>query len=187
MDKLAATLMPYLKRGLLFHLRLTGLVLLLLYSSISTASSIEQKIKVAYIYNFTKFITWPEHLGNTFNLCLLNNDSFGILFNSLESKTALGMPIKLIRLHNLETSVYCHILFIGDNPQANILQSVPQFGVLTISEKSQLIQDEGIIQFVTRNGKVKLQINIDHAEQAGLIISAKLLEIAELVERGEDD
>lgn len=57
-------------------------------------------------------------------------------------------------------------------------------GILTVSEISQFVKKGGMIGFVVRNGKVKLQINIDHAKQAGLVISAKLLEIAELVEGG---
>jgi hypothetical protein len=39
-----------------------------------------------------------------------------------------------------------------------------------------------MINFIVRNGKVKLQINNTYAKQAGLEISAKLLEIAQLLE-----
>ncbi len=184
MDKLVSILITNQKRRILSRAWLLGLSLLLVSSSLYATSSIEQKIKVAYIYNFTKFITWPEHPGDSFNFCILGKDRFGSLFNSLESKIALGMPIRLIRLKKLAPANHCHILFLGDRLKTNIIKSSHYTGILTVSENTQFVQRGGIIGFVIRNGKVKLQINMKRAEQAGLIISAKLLEIAELI--GED-
>jgi YfiR/HmsC-like len=45
----------------------------------------------------------------------------------------------------------------------------------------------GMIAFVNREGRIKLQINQDAVRQSGLKISAKLLEIAELVEGQSND
>ncbi len=186
MDNLVTILKPKQKRGILFHVRLIGLALLLSYPPLYAASTVEQKIKVAYIYNFTKFIAWPEYSSDTFNICILGKDPFGLIFDSLESKTALGMPIKLLRLQKLTLSNHCHILFLGNSLEASAILPAPSPGILTVSENTQFVQNKGIIGFVIRNGKVKLQINNTHAKQAGLVISAKLLEIAELVEGGED-
>ncbi len=186
MDKLVTILITNQKRRILSSAWLIGVSLLLFHPSLHATSSIEQKIKVAYIYNFTKFITWPEYPGDSFNFCILGKDRFGSLFNSLESKTAFGMPIKLVRLQKLAPADHCHILFLGDRLETNIIKLAPYTGILTVSEKSQFVQHGGIIGFVIRNGKVKLQINMKRAEQAGLVISAKLLEIAELIGEDED-
>ncbi len=186
MDKLVTILITNQKRRILCHAWLIALSLLLSPAPLYATSSIEQKIKVAYIYNFTKFITWPHKPYETFNLCVLGKDPFGILFDSLESKTAFGVPIKLIRLQKTDPSNHCHILFLGDRLETNSIQFTPSTGILTVSEKTQFEQQDGIIGFIIKKGKVKLKININNAKQAGLVISAKLLEIAELVGEDED-
>jgi len=186
MDKFVTILITNQKRRIFFRAWLMGLSLLLFFPPLYANPSIEQKIKVAYIYNFTKFITWPQKPNDTFNLCVLGKDPFGALFNSLESKTAFGVPIKLIRLQKTDPSNHCQILFLGERLETNIIQSTPSIGILTVSEKTQFVQQEGIIGFIIKKGKVKLKININNAKQAGLIISAKLLEIADLVGEGED-
>ena len=42
-------------------------------------------------------------------------------------------------------------------------------------------QAGGIIGFVTTNNKIKLQININAAKEAGLNISSKLLSVANIL------
>ena len=41
-----------------------------LFSQLTCAdeASVEYKIKAGYLYNFTKFVTWPEDNDKTFNL-----------------------------------------------------------------------------------------------------------------------
>jgi len=171
---------------LFFRTRLIGLALLLCAHSLFAAASVEHKIKAAYLYNFTKFVTWPELHSETFNLCLLGENSFGSLLDSLESRTALGLPIKLIRLRRFNASKHCHILYLGSATTEDTRQLIASSGILTVSEKNQFAKHIGMIGFVVREGKIKLQININRLKQSGLEVSAKLLEIAEIVERNGD-
>ena len=174
------------RRTFFVRTKLLGLALLLFAHSLFAAASVEHKIKAAYLYNFTKFVTWPEHQSETFNLCILGKDPFGSLLNSLESKTALGLPIKLIRLQRFDASKHCHILFLGSATRNDTRQLIVSSGILTVSEKNNFAKHEGMIGFVIKEGKVKLQININRLKQSGLEVSAKLLEIAEIVEGNGD-
>lgn len=166
---------------------LLGLVLLFCFPPISIATSIEQKIKVAYIYNFTKFITWPRHSGHTFNICISRNNSFATLFKTLESKAALGMPIKLYKLGHFNPAKNCHIIFFDHLLNNDFIAPAYNSGTLIVSENTTANRNEGMINFIVRNGKVKLQINNTYAKHAGLEISAKLLEIAQLVKGNVND
>jgi len=161
---------------------------LIFFSQAILAESMEQKIKAAYIYNFTKFVTWPEHQSETFNLCILGNDPFGPLINGIESRTALGLPIRLVRLRKFDPKkpVYCHILFVGVNAKKDILNLFSSTGILTVSEKNNFARRGGMIGFVVKRGKVKLQINLNQFKQSGLKVSAKLLEVAEIIEGNGD-
>jgi len=182
MDNAVTPLRPKQKCERSFRMGLLGLVLLFVFPPISIATSIEQKIKVAYIYNFTKFITWPRHSSHTFNICISRNNSFATLFKTLESKTALGMPIKLHKIGHFDHPKNCHIIFFDPLLNNGFITSVYNSGTLIVSENTTANRNEGMINFIVRNGKVKLQINNTYAKQAGLEISAKLLEIAQLVE-----
>jgi YfiR/HmsC-like len=171
----------------------------LLFSNCAAAdddSNLEYKIKAGYLYNFTKFITWPKLNGTSFNLCLLGDDPFGTVINPIEKKTAFGHAIKIFRLDEtvfLASSTLktdCHILYVSDadNLKAvfeKIQTSPNKAGTLVIGESESFVEDGGMIGFVSRNGKIKLQINLKSVKQTGLKISAKLLEIAELIKEGK--
>ncbi len=174
------------KSTFFFRTQLLGLALLLCAHSLCAAASVEHKIKAAYLYNFTKFVTWPELQSETFNLCILGKNPFGSLLDSLESRTALGLPIKLIRLQRFDASKQCHLLFLGSATTKDTRQLIASSGILTVSEKYEFAKHDGMIGFVVREGKVKLQINVDRLKQSGLEVSAKLLEIAEIVEGNGD-
>ncbi len=170
----------------LFRACITSLIFILFTHSSLADASVEYKIKAAYIYNFTKFVTWPKTESETFNLCILGKEPFGTLLNSIESRTALGLPIKLIRLDHFDGSKQCHILFLGNAIREDVRDAIASAGILTVSEEKQFAKHGGMIGFVVKNGKVKLQINLVRAKQAGLEISAKLLEISEVIEGNGD-
>ncbi|MDI1230224.1 MAG: YfiR family protein [Methylobacter sp.] len=169
-----------------------GIVLLLSQQVIADDANIEYKVKAGYVYNFTKFITWPEDRYETFNLCIVGEDPFGDLIDPIEQRTAFGRPIKLFRFNRLNKEQHCHILFIS----AAIKDKVLLKGMLivdnthtslTVGESNEFTAQGGMIGFVNRLGKIKLQINLKALQQSGLKISAKLLEVAELIDGESND
>jgi hypothetical protein len=151
--------------------------------------SVEYKVKAGYIYNFTKFITWPQDTSATFNLCILGRDPFGTLIDPIEQRTASSKPIRLLRLgdinalRSLGKSTRCHILFVSipiDDPLPAIQES--KSTLLTVGESRNFAGNGGMIGFVTdENGRIKLQINLDTFKRSNLKISAKLLEVADII------
>jgi hypothetical protein len=144
----------------------------------------EYKIKAGYLYNFTKFITWPDSDAATFNLCILRNDPFGTIIDAIETKVVKNRPIRVLRLNKLHNGSSCHILFVSsaENPVKNIPGPLKAIKTLTVGEGPDFAAQGGMIGFVNREGRIKLQINLDAIRQGGLIISAKLLEVAEILE-----
>jgi YfiR/HmsC-like len=175
----------------------TLLCLVLLFSDCLVAgnANLEYKIKAGYLYNFTKFVTWPTVNGATFNLCILGADPFGTVLDPIEKKSAFTRSIRVFRLDeadflspsNLKTD--CHILYVSAaNNQKMVfakIQANPHKGeTLVVGESQAFVEEGGMIGFVNRNGKIKLQINLYSVKNTGLKISAKLLEVAELI-KGE--
>ncbi len=169
-----------------------GVVLLFSQQVIADDADVEYKVKAGYLYNFTKFITWPEDKSETFNLCIVGEDPFGDLIDPIEQRSAFGRPIKLFRFNSFNKEQRCHILFISASIKDNLLlkgmlvvHDVDKS--LTVGESKEFAAQGGMIGFVNRQGKIKLQINLKMLQQSDLKISAKLLEVAELVEGGNND
>ena len=163
----------------------------LLFSQLLCAddSSVEYKIKAGYLYNFTKFINWSADNAETFNLCIAGDDPFGELIDPIEQRLAMGRPIKVFRFDSLRTmdkDSHCHILFISSSIKDKL--SVQYFdNTLVVGESKDFIEQRGMIGFINKEGKIKLQINLKTINQSGMKISAKLLEVADVVKGVKND
>jgi len=155
-------------------------------------ADVEYKVKAGYLYNFTKFITWPEDDSKTFNLCIVGEDPFGDLIDPIEQRSAFGRPIKLFRFNSFNKEQRCHILFISASIKENFFSKDTLVirdanKSLTVGETKEFMTQGGMIGFVNREGKIKLQINLKILQQSNLKISAKLVEVAELVDGDSHD
>jgi len=152
-------------------------------------SSVEYKIKAGYLYNFTKFITWPEDKAGTFNLCIAGDDPFGALIDPIEQRLVVRRPIKLFRfasLTGIDKKIHCHILYVSSSNKESL--AVRSFdNTLVVGESGNFIDSGGMIGFINNQGKIKLQINLKAIKQGDLKISAKLLEVAVVVKGDNHD
>ncbi len=161
----------------------------LLFSQAGLSEGVEYKVKAGYLYNFTKFITWPEDTAETFNICIVGDDPFGDVIDPIEQQTAFRRPIKLFRFEGANEKQLCHIVFISAAiKDKSLLKSfLTAHNTLTVSESEAFARQGGMIGFINRQGNIKLQINLKLLQQSDLKISAKLLEVAELVEAENHD
>ncbi len=165
----------------------------LLFSQLLWAdvSSLEYEIKAGYLYNFTKFITWPVvDNAETFNICILGEDHFGQSINKIEKRSAFGRPIKLFRFDSqgsMGNKTHCHILYLSSSIKntKDTLADQDVDNTLVVGEDAEFITQGGMIGFVNKQDKIKFQINLKTIKQSGLKVSAKLLEVADVVE-GDD-
>jgi hypothetical protein len=181
----------------IFHTLIRSTILLLLSLVLickATAYAEDQplgyKVKAVYLYNFTKFVSWPDTAlpGDTptLNICILGKNPFGSL---LEPITHIKTQDRNITIENIDDiraleKKNCPILFISSSEQgdvAELLRKTAQMHILTVSDIDGFARHGGIIGFVVKEDKVRLEINLSAARQAGLTISAKLLEIATVI------
>ncbi|MBF0611705.1 MAG: YfiR family protein [Magnetococcales bacterium] len=148
----------------------------------------EEQLKVAYLYNFTKFVAWPADAfareDTPFHLCILGTDPFGPLLDSLAKKSVQGRPIVVSRLTGLSKENVCQLLyisasFVGDlSSFVSLLEGKP---VLTIGEVPGFIQSGGMINFVRLQEHLRFEVHPDHLQKAGLKASAAMLQVAIVV------
>jgi len=167
-----------------------GMLLMVWVSIVFAQEADESKVKAAFVYNFTKFIQWPNSTlppGETkMSLCVLGNDHLGDALESLTGKIVSGRQLSVKRIKGPDDAGRCQILYIcgsESNNARNILKGMKE-GILTIGEMNQFASFGGIINFSVTENRVSFEINTDAAERAGLKISSQLLKLAKIVRDG---
>ena len=150
-------------------------------------ADLEYRVKAAYLFNFTKFIEWPDAAvasGRSFTICVAARNPFGpALTSTIVGETAAGLPLAA-RVVDPNEARPCHILFVPRGvPAAPYLRSVVKSPVLTVGESPDFLTQGGAINFVLESGRVRFEISQAAAERAQLRISSRLLQLGRGIDR----
>ena len=153
----------------------------------------EYTVKAAYLYNFAKFIQWPEKAFGTkltaFAIGILGNDPFGdLLEQAVDGKMVNGRSITIKRFDGFDDSKTapirkCQILFICYSEKdrlPEILSALQGAPVLTVSEIERFPAQGGMILFDQEGNRITLAINPGPAAKAGLSLSAQLMQVSKI-------
>lgn len=169
---------------------LSGLFLMATFPAL--ANTAEADIKVAFVYNFMKLVEWPATAfasGNSsFELCLLDNNALEGHLKTLDGHAAQGRVIHVRNLNRPSDWANCHVLYVD---AASILH--PSFAlkplgnaaVLTVSDAPGFIQKGGMIGLFVEDNRVQFSVNLGVTQQAGLKMSARMLQLAHTVSQGD--
>ena len=174
------------------------------------APSNEYQVKAAFIYNFLKFVNWPEERvtdgseekgpdsSETITIGIIGKDSFKNTFEAVKKKPVKNKKIIIKRFGqyhrligdkaksdaNIEALRQCHLLFVCSSEKQNykkIIELVRDHNVLTIGEIDGFLETGGIINFILEQKKLVFEVNLVAGKRAKLEISSKLLRIAKRV------
>lgn len=159
-----------------------------LFAAPELKSAKEEEIKAAFLYNFTKFITWPTAVFTTpsspFKSCLLIDHSKGTVSDVFRGKQVADRSVEILSFDSMQDVGSCQILYIGDSDhetRARALAVVNGKPVLTIGVNKGFAQQGGMINFYIDDDRVLFEINVDAVNQAGLSASSRLLCLARIV------
>lgn len=147
----------------------------------------EYRLKVAFIYNFTKFIEWNEYMyGEEFVIGVIGSSPiYEPLLEIAQTKTINGKKIRVTKFDIPEEIHACHILFISKEtsvPLKDILTKTNVKGMLIIGEQSQYAAQGVCINFVVIDDKLKFEANEKAINAVGLTASSQLLKLAILID-----
>ena len=150
--------------------------------------SAEYPLKLAFLYNFTKFVEWPagsfRSPDSPLSICIVGHNPFSLeVENELRTRPVGSHAVEFVALKQTDKLNLCHIVFIPvtEKDQAGILRSLKGSGALTVGESEGFAVRGGIVNFTIEGGKVRFEINTLAADRAGLRISSKLLSLARVV------
>lgn len=154
----------------------------------------EYEVKAAYIFNFTKFIKWPDKAfdnnSSPYVLGIYGNDPFGdILKNIILNRESQDRKWVVKYYSKPEQIQKCHILFISNIQNSelkHIIDHVKTKPILTVGDEISLFCEQGgIINFSSGNTPKRFEINNTAASHAQLNISSKLLMLSKIISNDE--
>jgi hypothetical protein len=153
----------------------------------------EHQVKAAFVYNFTKFVTWPAGSFPSpdapIRLGIIGDDPLASALRVVEGREAQGRKVEVLRLSPGEKAAQCHVLYVAASAQdraEDVLGRLRGSPVLTVGDSPRFTDRGGIINFVVSGERVRIQICAARAQLRGLKISSKLLSIAHVLECGSN-
>ena len=178
---------PILIQLSLLVLLLAGFMHSLPAQSQSNRELKEMQVKAAYLYNFTKFIYWNsrEDAVEPVTIGLIQADDIALL---LEDYIRAKAPESGIRVKKITPSpadlAACQFVYVDQSQEdilEGILTNIKKSKVLTVSDIYGFARRGGMIGFFQEEGRIRVEINLNEVEKAGLEVSAKLVEVARIV------
>ena len=172
-------------------MRHTTLLLAILHGAVSgslhAASASEYEVKAAFIYNFTRFVKWPQaRASGPLEICVMGKDPFGrAIDEAVAGKQVDGRDVTVTRLEAIEKAKACEVLFIAASEERElerILEAVADAPVLTVGDFNDFAERGGMINLTKQGNHIRFQINVDALERARLRASSQLLRLATIVE-----
>jgi hypothetical protein len=153
----------------------------------------EQQVKAAFLYNFTKFVEWPDQdfgeAGRSIVIGVIGSTAIrDELEKIVRGRKVNGRAITVRLLETIPDAPSVDLLFITADGEARLAGKLDQpalAGVLTVGESKQFATRGGMINFILEGDRVRFVINQGSAERSGLKISAQLLKLA-AAERRKD-
>ena len=146
----------------------------------------EYLIKAAFIYNFVKFVEWPDSKAisglSNIDICVMGESPLINSSSVFKAASTAKLALSLVQEDNVVAAAHhCHVLFISDSDAHrlhDILSALKASPVLTVSDIDGFAEKGGMIGFVLSDSKIKVVVNTKSVTQAGMRVDAQLLEIA---------
>jgi len=155
----------------------------------------KNEIRVAFIYNIFRFITWPQQLpartDNTMTICLFHHNFLGDALETLKSKQIHKRPLHTRVIQSLTEVEPCDALVIPGRQMDGFREEFAQYGLpehtLTLADFSGTLHEhvphEGISIALIRKGvNLGFEINLRAMRQRGFSASSELLKLAIITE-----
>ena len=149
----------------------------------------EYQLKAVFLYRFTQFIDWPSAAFSTpqtpITIGILGPNPFGsFLEAAIRDERVHNRSLSVQRYQSIQDATNCHILFVSASEGTRlpkILDALKGRSILTVGETEDFASRGGMIQFITERNRIRFRINLQASRAAGLQISSKLLELAEVI------
>jgi hypothetical protein len=148
----------------------------------------EYQVKAAFLFNFGKFVEWPDSSfvgdGAPFSICVVGNDPFGGALDALRGKFIGHRPVAVWRIKNADDGWRCQVVFVSASEKSHfdaIFRTLRGSNALLVSDTPGFAAAGGAIELTVEDNHVHFIINPDAIQRARLRVSSQLLALAKIV------
>jgi hypothetical protein len=148
----------------------------------------EAQVKAALVYNFAKFVEWPDEghvpAGPMMVGVIGDAQLADVVTETLRDKSVRGRRFEVRRFSSLDDLALCQILFVASQDRTAVqrtLRLAHSSPTLTIGEVAGFSDWGGVIELVVEDNKFRFEINAGAARRGGLKVSSRLLRLARSV------
>jgi hypothetical protein len=144
----------------------------------------ENAIRVAYVFNLTKYVEWPR-AGNQLVVGVVGDGPMGeALEKMLSGKTSDSRLIRVVLSPNDEDLEQCDVIYVAHSSPKKVramLDHLRNKSVLTVGDTESFPKSGGMIGLVRVGEQVQMIVNLDAVQRARLKISSRVLSLATIV------
>jgi hypothetical protein len=149
------------------------------------------EVKAAFLYHFGTYVQWPTQAAPTdpITIAVLGDAEVAAqLARFLPGRRIEGRPVEARTIARIEDLGDEELLFIGsahNTRLAEITATIAMRPVLVVTDSPDGLEQGAMVNFQQVDERLRFEISLPRAEEAGLVLSSRLLSAALRVETSQ--
>lgn len=146
----------------------------------------KDKLKAAYLLNFTRFIEWPNNTPEIppapIRICVEDSPEFLLFFNQMSANRKSGPLQQTVKAYLSNTVDGCELLYVKESSKDNfekINASLTENTVI-VSDSDKVSFPGTSITFYEQNKNLRFEIDLQQLNAANVSASSELLKLARI-------
>lgn len=141
------------------------------------------KIKAVFIYNFTKYIEWPQtYKEGEFTIGIVGESPlYSELIKMTQTKKVANQSLLVKKFNTAQEVSKCHILYLSKDKSgemSSLLKTLKNNSTLIVTEEPGLVDKGAGINFIIKDNRQKFELNKGNVEKYKLKVSSSLEALA---------
>jgi hypothetical protein len=152
----------------------------------------EYKVKATMLFNFVKFVEWPDKAfadkAAPLVIGVLGEDPFGEELEAvIRDEVVHSRLLTIKRSAKVSDLKDCHLLFVGRARKEQLTQILVELDdapILTVGDGEGFARMGGVINFVLEADKIRFEVNLAAARRKELELSSQMLRLGKIIDKG---
>jgi hypothetical protein len=169
------------KRGL--HRTLLAALMLIAQPTHSEVYS-EEAVKAAFLNRFTGYMEWPSaaQAPSTFTIAVLGGSAVADELSKLLAQRRIkNLPARVLTVRSAAQASDAHMLYVGPEYAGDlraVVKTLASRPVLIVTDSARGLDAGSALNFMLVDRRVRFEVSLSAAHQAGIKISSDLLAVA---------
>lgn len=149
------------------------------------------QVKAAFLYHFGTYVQWPTQAPETeaITIAVLDEPTVSAqLAAFLPGRRIAGRVVEVVAIDTIDDVGSAEIVFIGQGQNdrlEELIAALEQRPTLVVTDAEDGLDQGAMVNFKIVDSRVRFEISVPRAEEAGLRLSSRLLSAALRVETSD--